>query len=57
MHLLKEKLIDEMIVTIAPVLLGKGIPLFQNNDFQTALSLKEVNHFNQFVELHYEVVR
>jgi Dihydrofolate reductase len=54
---IQEKLIDEMIVTIAPVLLGKGIPLFQNNNFQTALSLKEVHHFNQFVELHYEVVR
>lgn len=54
---IKEKLIDEMIVTIAPVILGKGIPLFHNNNFQTPLSLKEVNHLNQFVELHYEVVR
>lgn len=54
---IKEKLVDELIVTIAPVLLGKGIPLFRSNDFQTPLSLKSINRFNQFVELHYEVVR
>ncbi len=54
---IKEKLIDELIVTITPVLLGKGIPLFRNNSFQTPLSLKGIKRFNQFVELHYEVVR
>ncbi len=54
---IKEKLVDELIVTITPVLLGKGIPLFRNNGFQTPLSLKSINRFNQFVELHYEVVR
>lgn len=51
----KEKLVDEIIITIAPVLLGKGIPLFKNNIFQTPLSLKSINRFNQFVELHYEI--
>jgi len=54
---IKENLVDELIVSITPVLLGKGIPLFKNNDFQIPLSLKSVNRFNQFVELHYEVVR
>ena len=54
---LQEKLIDEIIVTIAPVLVGKGIPLFHNNSFQTPLTLKEINQHNQFVELRYEVVR
>lgn len=53
----KEKLVDELIVNIAPVLLGKGIPLFNNNDFQTPLSLKSNKSFNQFVELHYEIVK
>ena len=52
-----EGLIDELIVTIAPVLLGEGIPLFKNNRFQTPLSLKGINRYNQFVELHYEVVK
>lgn len=54
---IKEKLIDELIVTITPVLLGRGIPLFRYNSFQTPLLLKSINRFNQFVELHYEVVR
>lgn len=51
-----EKLVDEMIVTIAPVLLGDGIPLFKSNDFQTLLRLKSINRYNQFVELHYDVI-
>lgn len=54
---IKEKLVDEIIINIAPTLLGKGIPLFKNNDFQTSLILKNINRFNQFVELSYEVVR
>jgi len=54
---IKENLVDEIIVTVAPVLLGKGIPLFRDNDFQTQLSLKNINRYNQFVELYYEVVR
>ena len=54
---INETLVDELIVTITPVLLGKGIPLFRNNSFQTYLSLKSINRFNQFVELHYEVVK
>lgn len=54
---LKEKLVDEIIITISPVILGSGIPLFRNNSFQTILSLRGINRFNQFVELHYEIVR
>jgi dihydrofolate reductase len=54
---IKEELIDELRVTIAPILLGKGIPLFKNNEFQTRLSLKSTTSFNQFVELHYDVLR
>lgn len=54
---MKEKLIDELIVTIAPVIIGKGIPLFQEDDYQVNLSLKSTRTFNQFVELHYDVIR
>lgn len=53
--LMKEELVDELIITVAPILLGKGIPLFKEVDKQFNLSLKEVRKFNQFVELHYEV--
>lgn len=54
---IKEELVDELIINIAPRLLGNGIPLFKNNDFQTSLTLKSINRFNQFVELYYEVIR
>ncbi|MCL1820165.1 MAG: dihydrofolate reductase family protein [Oscillospiraceae bacterium] len=54
---IKEKLVNEIFVTVAPILLGKGVPLFKDNDFQTHLSLINVNRYNQFVELHYEVVK
>lgn len=52
---IKEKLVDELIITVAPILLGNGIPLFKEGDYQLNLSLKEMRKFNQFIELHYEV--
>jgi dihydrofolate reductase len=52
---IKEKLIDELIVTVAPIVIGKGIPLFKEGDYQIDLALKCTRNFNQFVELHYEV--
>lgn len=42
-------------MTIAPTLLGKGIPLFKRQDVPVNLELKEMRNFNQFVELHYAV--
>jgi dihydrofolate reductase len=54
---MQERLVDEIIVTIAPVLLGGGIPLFKEKDFQTKLLLKNVTRYNQFVELQYDVVQ
>lgn len=52
---IQEKLVDELIITVAPRILGGGIPLFKEGDSRLDLSLKRVRHFNQFVELHYEV--
>lgn len=54
-HFINESLIDEIIVTIAPVLLGSGINLFRETDVQTNLHLIDINRYNQFVELRYEV--
>ncbi|MDY0395602.1 dihydrofolate reductase family protein [Virgibacillus halophilus] len=54
---LKENMVDEIIITIAPTLIGKGIPLFNNGDYHLELLLKGTRRFNQFVELHYEVKR
>ncbi len=52
---IKERLVDEFIITIAPTLIGHGIELFKKNDFELELKLRNIRKFNQFVELHYEV--
>ena len=49
------KEVDELIVTIAPTILGNGIPLFREGDYQIDLILKRIKNYNQFVELHYLV--
>lgn len=54
---LQEDLVDELIINIAPVLIGKGIPLFIEKEQQTALSLKSMQRFGQFTELSYQVKR
>lgn len=51
---IKERLVDEFIITIAPTLIGGGIPLFKEFDFELELKLKGIRRFNQFAELHYE---
>lgn len=55
-HFISNRLVDEWIITIAPTILGDGIPLFKKNDFETRLRLKGVRRFNQFTELHYETI-
>ncbi|MBO0589530.1 dihydrofolate reductase family protein [Sporosarcina sp. E16_8] len=52
---LKEKVVDELIVTVAPTIIGEGIPLFKAGDYQLDLTLVGTRTFNQFVELHYIV--
>ncbi|PSL40295.1 dihydrofolate reductase [Planomicrobium soli] len=52
---LKEKLIDEFIISIAPTLIGKGIPLFQELDFEIEYRLNKVQQWGQFAQLHYEL--
>lgn len=52
---MKEKLVDEIILTVAPTIIGKGIPLFKIGDYQLELTLIGTRNFNQFVELHYSV--
>jgi dihydrofolate reductase len=50
----KARLIDEYIITIVPVMLGKGIPLFLNDNPEMKLVLKGHALYGQFVSLHYE---
>ena len=53
---IKEKVVNELILTVAPSLLGKGIPLFKKENDPLELYLKEIRRFNQFVELRYQVL-
>ena len=54
---INKKLVDELIITVFPVLIGKGIPLFKEIDFELEFTLKSINRFNQFAEIRYEVKR
>lgn len=51
---IEQDLIDEYIITIAPIILGEGIPLFKEDSRTINLSLIGTQKFNQFIELHYE---
>lgn len=51
--LLEAGLVDEMILTIAPVVLGKGIPLFQNLETERNFALKSMARYGQFAQLRY----
>ncbi|CAG9607530.1 dihydrofolate reductase family protein [Pseudoneobacillus rhizosphaerae] len=54
LHLfLLNKLVDEYVITIAPTLIGKGIPLFKEADYELELELIDVKRFNQFAQIHF----
>ncbi len=50
-------LVDEFIITVAPTIIGNGIPLFKEGNHHLDLSLKGTKKFNQFIELYYEFKR
>ena len=53
---IKEGLVDEIYLDIEPKLLGKGIQLFGDCDFEADLELIEVKNLsNNEVQLHYKV--
>ena len=51
--LLEAGLVDEMILTIAPVVLGKGIPLFHEMERETDFVLMDIERYGQFAQLYY----
>lgn len=51
--LVREHVVDAYIITIAPAIIGSGIPLFKPQSAEVNLELKGVRRFGQFVELHY----
>jgi dihydrofolate reductase len=53
-ELMKENLIDEFIISIIPVFLGSGIPLFQQGRPESGLVLNKSTQFEKgLVQLHY----
>ncbi|GKS14198.1 diacylglycerol kinase [Paenibacillus chitinolyticus] len=53
--LLKGDLVDEYIITIVPTILGKGIPLFKNDNPEKKLLLAMTKRYGQMIQLHYTV--
>ena len=51
--LLDNDMVDNMIIQIAPVLLGSGIPLFTQKEILKRFYLNEVKKYGQFAELIY----
>ncbi len=54
---LKQKVVDEIIVTMIPVLLGKGVPLFQNIENEIRLELIKTKKYSKLADLHYKVLK
>ena len=55
--LLREKLIDEMIISVIPILVGNGIRLFQNNRPEQNIELISSKKFDTgLVQLHYKAI-
>jgi len=55
--LLKERLIDEMIISVVPVLVGNGIRLFREGQPEQDLELVEMKQFKTgLVQMHYRKV-
>lgn len=52
--LLCNDLIDVIHISIIPVILGKGIRLFEESEKQTKLKLKETRSYNGIVDVIYE---
>ena len=51
---LSKGLIDEFILSIHPILIGTGIPLFLSNEWETRLRLRNSTRFDSgLVQLHY----
>lgn len=54
---IKEHLLDEVILNIEPVLIGKGVPLFAQDNFSKKLDLVSSKEDNGILTLHYKVLK
>ena len=54
---LKLGVVDEIITTVIPILLGKGISLFQDIENDIKLELVKTERYGPLVDLHYTVLK
>lgn len=55
---MKENLIDEIILDIEPLVFGKGIKLFSDEDFEAKLELIETKSLSKnTIQLHYRILK
>ena len=56
---MKEGLIDEVYIDIEPLILGRGISLFSDSDFESRLKLLAIKKLanNQTIQIHYKVLK
>ena len=52
---LKNNLVDEIIITVIPIVLGKGISLFSKECGEHNLQLYKVKPYGSVVQLHYHL--
>ena len=54
---IKENLLDEIILNVEPALIGKGVPLFAQDDFSKKLNFVSSKEDNGILTLHYKVLK
>lgn len=55
---MRENLIDEIYLDMEPIILGKGIKLFADSNFETKLELLELKNISKDeIQLHYKVLK
>lgn len=53
---MKESLVDEIYLDVEPIILGKGVKLFDNSDFETRLELIETKKLSEDeIQFRYKV--
>ena len=55
---LEQNLVDEIYLDVEPTVMGKGIPLFQNKDFEKKLEfISSKNISKNEIQLHYKIIK
>lgn len=51
--LLEQNMVDHLILQVAPVLLGDGVPLFTQKERLQRFALQEAERYGQFAQMHF----